>query len=80
MSFGLTNAAGVFQWLIQWVLIDANPKDGPEFVSVYTDDALVLSKTLEEHLHHLKLVLEQLANWSWTKVETNQNASSWDRK
>ena len=60
MPFGLTNAPGVFQRLMQQVLMGLNPEDGPDFVSVYIDDVLVFSKTLEEHLHHLELVLKRV--------------------
>ena len=37
-----------------------NPEDGPDFVSVYIDDILVFSKTLEEHLLHLERVLKRI--------------------
>ena len=60
MPFGLTNAPGVFQRLMQQVLMGLNPEDGPDFVSVYIDDVLVFSKTLEEHLHHLEMVLKRI--------------------
>ena len=60
MPFGLTNAPAVFQRLMQKVLMDLNPKDGADFVSVYIDDILVYSRTLEEHLDHLKIVMDRL--------------------
>ena len=34
---------------------------GPDFVSVYLDDILVFSRTLKEHMVHLKTVVEKLA-------------------
>ena len=60
MPFGLTNAPAVFQRLMQKVLSDLTTEDGKPFVGVYIDDVLVFSETLEEHLQHLKLVLERL--------------------
>lgn len=60
MPFGLTNAPSVFQRLKQQVLRDLNPNDGPDFVSVYIDDVLVFSRMLEDHLKHLKLVIDRL--------------------
>lgn len=59
MPFGLTNAPFVFQRLMQKVLSDLNPTDGPEYVVVYIDDTLVFSRTMEEHLAHLRKVLER---------------------
>ena len=60
MPFGLTNAPSVFQRLMQKVLAGLNPEDGPDFVVVYIDDILVFSRTLEEHLEHLQMVIERL--------------------
>ena len=60
MPFGLTNAPAVFQRLMQEVLAGLNPEDGKAFVSVYIDDILVFSPTLEEHLDHLKRVMARL--------------------
>ena len=60
MPFGLTNAPAVFQRLMQYVLMGLNPEEGPDFVAVYIDDILVFSRTLEDHIHHLRLVFERL--------------------
>ena len=61
MPFGLTNAPAVFQRLMQRVLVPLNPSTGPDFVSIYLDDILVFSPTLTEHMRHLKIVLEKIA-------------------
>ncbi len=54
MPFGLSNAPAVFQRL------RLNPEDGQAFVSVYIDDILIYSRSLEEHITHLRLVLERI--------------------
>ena len=61
MPFGLCNDPAVFQRLMQCVLMGFNPAEGPDFVSVYIDDVLVFSRTLKEHLEHLRLVITRLA-------------------
>ena len=38
-----------------------NPKSGPDFVAVYIDDVLVFSPTLEEHIDHLKAVIQRIS-------------------
>ena len=60
MPFGLCNAPSVFQRLMKRVLMGLNPAEGPDFVSVYIDDVLVFSRTLKEHLEHLRLVIQRL--------------------
>ena len=45
---------------MQQVLSGLNPDDGKEFVEVYIDDVLIFSRTIEEHLDHLRNVLERL--------------------
>ena len=60
MPFGLTNAPAVFQRLMQRVLSGLNKEEEPSFVVVYIDDILIFSRTMEEHLHHISLVLDRL--------------------
>ena len=54
MPFGVINAPAVFQRLMQRVLM--NLKASEEFVSVYLDDIIIFSKTLQDHLNHLEVV------------------------
>ena len=54
MPFGLRNAAQTFQRFIDEVL------RGLDFTYAYIDDILVASSSAEEHLRHLRLVLERL--------------------
>ncbi|GJZ41850.1 putative reverse transcriptase domain-containing protein [Tanacetum coccineum] len=56
MPFGLTNALAVFMDLMNRVCRPYLDK----FVIVFIDDILVYSKTREEHVEHLRLVLELL--------------------
>lgn len=61
MPFGLTNAPAVFQRLMNEVLSRLNPMKGPDFVAVYLDDVLVFSETKDDHLSHLRQVMERIA-------------------
>ena len=58
MPFGLKNAPAVFQRLMQRILHGLNPKDGKQFVAAYLDDILVFSETLQDHLNHLRSVID----------------------
>ncbi|GJS26017.1 putative reverse transcriptase domain-containing protein [Tanacetum coccineum] len=56
MSFGLTNAPAIFMDLMNRVCRSYLDK----FVIVFIDDILIYSKTQDEHVEHLRLVLELL--------------------
>ena len=56
MSFGLTNAPATFQRLMNEVFREYLGK----FVLIYLDDIMIHSDGPEEHMRHLKLVLQKL--------------------
>src|SRR6201999_2667489 len=56
MPFGLKNAPGTFQRLMDEILEEYIR----EFVTVYLDDIMIYSKDFEEHLEHVNKVLNKL--------------------
>jgi hypothetical protein len=56
MSFGLTNAPAFFMNLMNRVVMDYLD----EFVVVFIDDIIIYSQSEEEHVDHLKMVLQRL--------------------
>lgn len=62
MSFGLTNAPASFQREMNRILLPLIGK----CLFVYIDDIVVYSKTLEEHIYHLKLLFKILRKYKFT--------------
>ena len=58
MPFGLCNAPGTFQRLMELVLAGLNWTT----CLVYLDDIIIFSRTVEEHLQRLQEILERLKN------------------
>ncbi|KAI2661374.1 Transposon Tf2-6 polyprotein [Labeo rohita] len=66
MPFGLSNAPAVFQALVNDVLKDMID----QFIYVYLDDILIFSHSLQEHVQHVRRVLQRLLeNGLYVKAE-----------
>ena len=65
MPFGLCNAGATFQRIMEMLL------KGIDSSTEYIDDALTHSKTFEEHLLHLRKLLEKLKE-TGIKVKTTK--------
>ena len=56
MPFGVTNAPATFQRMMNAIF----KEELDTFVLVYLDDILVFSRTMEEHISHLRTALRKL--------------------
>ncbi len=66
MPFGLSNSPAVFQALVNDVLRDMVD----QFIYVYLDDILIFSSSLQEHVQHVRQVLQRLLeNGIFVKAE-----------
>ncbi|KAG1956972.1 retrotransposable element [Pimephales promelas] len=66
MPFGLSNSPAVFQALVNNVLRDMVD----QFIYVYLDDILIFSSSLQEHVQHVRRVLQRLLeNGLFVKAE-----------
>ena len=74
MPFGLCNAPGSFQGYINDVIRECLDK----FAVAYLDDILIYSNTLEEHIEHVRLVLENSSPTAY--LSSLKNASSMFKK
>lgn len=60
MPFGLKNAPSTFQQMMAQEVLSGFIR---KFVFVYLDDIIIFSPTYEEHLRHLRLVMERLRQY-----------------
>ena len=58
--FGLCNALATFQWLMQNCMGELNFI----YCLIYLDDLIIFSRTPEEHLHCLRVVLDHLREYN----------------
>ena len=56
MSFGLTNAPSYFMYLMNSIFFE----ELDVFMIIFIDDILVYSKTEEDHVKHLRVMLQKL--------------------
>ncbi|GBB99340.1 hypothetical protein RclHR1_34960001 [Rhizophagus clarus] len=60
MPFGLRNAPGTFQRIMDKILREYIGN----FVEIYVDDIMIYSKNLEEHIEHIEKVLQKLQEYN----------------
>ena len=67
MPFGLTNAPTTFQQVMNDVFRDKFS----HFVVVFLDDILIYSRTLQDHVQHVRFVLQKLHDNSFYAEHSN---------
>ena len=60
MPFGLKNAPGTFQRMMDKILKEYIG----DFVEIYVDDIMIYSRNLEEHIQHIEKVLQKLREYN----------------
>ena len=58
MPFGVANALAMFQRMMNSLF----KEELDTIVLVYLDDLLVYLQTLEDHIHHIKTMLQEMRN------------------
>jgi len=59
LPLGLSNAPATYQRLMEQIMQDII-MDGHRFCQIYLDDVIVVSKSFEEHIKHLTMILERI--------------------
>ena len=72
MPFGLTNSPSTYQEMMDR-LIQSLPLGADDHVFTYLDDLCVVSKTFDEHIHWLEIVLKVLRD---AELQINEGKSS----
>lgn len=62
MPFGLKNSPAIFQRIITGIIRKFNLS---KFCTAYIDDILIFSRTFEEHLTHIRKVIEAILSVGW---------------
>ena len=74
IPFGLMNAPATFQRFLEHCLGDYRDN----FAIPYLDDLLIFSKTFEEYLNHIKLVLQRLKKYGIKIKPSKCNFFKWE--
>ena len=73
MPFGLSGAPSTFQQMM-----DSLIKDKHDFAEAYLDDLIIFSNTWEDHMQHLRTILQQLHRANLTvKPQNCQLSLTW---
>ena len=71
MPFGMANAPATFQRMMNSLF----KEELDAFVLVYLDDILVFSQMLEDHIRHIRTVLQKMRDASFSPVSTSVHSS-----